>query len=214
MASRGSVIPLFVDQIRRGQPLTVTDPAMTRFVMSLEEAVDLVVYAFANGEPGDLFVQKAPAVAIGTLAEAVRRAFRADNPIQVIGTRHGEKLYETLLTHEEMARATDLGKYFRVAADVRDLNYDKYFSQGESRLAIIQDYHSHNTRRLDVDEMVELLLKLPYIQKELDSQRSNGRSARLGKRKISQRMPVPAGMSKKSNHGNGSAKSVLRAKPR
>jgi UDP-glucose 4-epimerase len=167
MASRGSVIPLFVDQIRQGLPLTLTDPNMTRFMMSLDEAVDLVVYAFQRAAPGDLFIEKAPAAAIGTLAEAVRRVFRADNPIRIIGTRHGEKLYETLLTREEMVRAVDLGSYYRVPADVRDLNYDKYFSDGESHLAEVEDYHSHNVRQLNVDEMVELLLKLSYIQEEL-----------------------------------------------
>lgn len=167
MASRGSVIPLFIDQIRKGLPLTVTDPNMTRFMMSLDDAVDLVVYAFRNAEPGDLFVQKAPAATIGTLAEAVKRVFAADNPVRVIGTRHGEKLYETLLTREEMVRAIDLGGYFRVPADVRGLNYAKYFSEGESRLDKAQDYHSHNVRRLNVDEMAELLLKLPYVQAEL-----------------------------------------------
>ena len=167
MASRGSVIPLFVDQIRQGLPLTVTDPGMTRFMMSLDDAVDLVVYAFQHGAPGDLFVQKAPAATIGTLAEAVKRLFQADNPVQVIGTRHGEKLYETLLTREERARSIDLGSYFRVPANVRDLNYAKYFSEGESRLANVEDYHSHNTRRLDVDELVDLLRVLPYIQEEL-----------------------------------------------
>ena len=167
MASRGSVIPLFVEQIRKGLPLTVTDPNMTRFMMSLDDAVDLVVYAFQHGAPGDLFVQKAPAATIGTLAEAVKRVFKADNAVQVIGTRHGEKVYETLLTREEMSRSIDLGSYFRVPADVRDLNYAKYFSEGESRLASTEDYHSHNTRRLDVDELVDLLLDLPYIQEEL-----------------------------------------------
>lgn len=178
MASRGSVIPLFVDQIRAGEPLTVTDPNMTRFMMSLDDAVDLVVYAFTHGEPGDLFVQKAPAATIGTLAGAVKRVFEADNPIRVIGTRHGEKLYETLLTREEMVRAQDLGGYFRVEADVRDLNYAKYFSEGESELARVEDYHSHNTRRLDVEEMVELLLGLPYIQEELAE--GGGRRAARG----------------------------------
>jgi UDP-glucose 4-epimerase len=167
MASRGSVIPLFVDQIRKGLPLTVTDPCMTRFMMSLDDAVNLVVYAFQNGCPGDLFVQKAPAATIGTLAEAVRQIFGAPNPIHVIGTRHGEKLYETLLTREEMVRAIDLGGYFRVSADVRDLNYAKYFSEGQSQLADAQDYHSHNTARLNAELMVELLMKLPYIQEEL-----------------------------------------------
>lgn len=167
MASRGSVIPLFVDQIRKGLPLTVTDPNMTRFMMSLDDAVDLVVYAFRHAEPGDLFVQKAPAATIGTLAEAVKRVFQADNPVRVIGTRHGEKLYETLLTREEMVRAIDLGGYFRVPADVRGLNYAKYFSEGESQLDRAQDYHSHNVQRLNVEEMAALLLKLPYVQAEL-----------------------------------------------
>jgi len=167
MASRGSVIPLFVDQIRQGAPLTVTDPNMTRFMMSLDDAVDLVIYAFQNASPGDLFIEKAPAATIQTLAEAVKRVFRAENPIHVIGTRHGEKLYETLLTREEMVRAIDLDRYYRVPADVRDLNYAKYFSDGQSNLAEIEDYHSHNVYRLDVDEMVDLLLKLPYIQEEL-----------------------------------------------
>ncbi len=170
MASRGSVIPLFVDQIRQGAPLTVTDPNMTRFMMSLDDAVDLVIYAFQNASPGDLFIEKAPAATIGTLAEAIKQVFRVDNPIHTIGTRHGEKLYETLLTREEMVRAIDLDKYYRVPADVRDLNYAKYFSDGQSNLAEIEDYHSHNVHRLDVDEMVDLLLKLPYIQEELSKE--------------------------------------------
>jgi len=167
MASRGSVIPLFVEQIREGQPLTVTDPGMTRFMMSLDDAVDLVVYAFSHARPSDLFVHKAHAATIGTLAEAVKRVFGADNPIRVIGTRHGEKLYETLLTREEMVRAIDEGGYFHVPADGRDLNYAKYFSEGQSRLAELQDYHSHNVPRLSVEEMLEVLLKLPYIRDEL-----------------------------------------------
>ncbi len=170
MASRGSVIPLFVQQIRAGLPLTVTDPHMTRFMMSLDDAVDLVVYAFQHAKPGDLFVQKAPAATILTLAEAVKRVFKADNPIKVIGTRHGEKVYETLLTREEMAHCEDLGSYFRVPADNRDLNYTKFFSMGEVKVSSSEDYHSHNTRRLDVDEMVAILLKLPYIREELDRQ--------------------------------------------
>jgi UDP-N-acetylglucosamine 4,6-dehydratase/5-epimerase len=167
MASRGSVIPLFIDQIRRGQPLTLTDPNMTRFMMTLDEAVDLVLYAFQMAAPGDLFVEKAPATTIGTLAEAVKQVFHADNPITVIGTRHGEKLYETLLTREERIRSVDLGDYYRVPADVRDLNYAKYFSDGQSQLTDIEDYHSHNVRQLNVDETVTLLLTLPYIQEEL-----------------------------------------------
>lgn len=213
MGSRGSVIPLFVDQIRNGLPLTVTDPHMTRFMMSLDDALDLVVYAFCHGESGDLFVQKAPAATIGTLAEAVKRVFQADNPIQVIGTRHGEKLYETLLTREEMARAVDLGSYFRVAADVRDLNYDKFFSEGESRLAEMRDYHSHNTRRLDLDEMVELLLKLPYIQEELAAVSARRRTVGRRKRPLAP-APVPAGASGELDRGAKLAGASSRAKPR
>lgn len=167
MASRGSVIPLFVEQIRTGKPLTVTDPHMTRFMMSIENAVDLVLYAFQYAEPGDLFVQKAPAATIETLARAICRVFKADNPIRIIGTRHGEKAYETLLTREEMARCIDLGGYFRVPADNRDLNYDAYFSQGNEELSQLTDYNSHNTHRLDEDGMVDLLLSLYYTQHEL-----------------------------------------------
>jgi UDP-N-acetylglucosamine 4,6-dehydratase/5-epimerase len=167
MASRGSVIPRFVDQLQRGGPLTITDAAMTRFMMSLDDALDLVIYAFQHASPGDLFVQKAPAATIGTLAEAVQRVFGVEVPVHVIGTRHGEKLYETLLTREEMVRAADIGRYFRVAADVRDLNYAKYFSEGEDRISAVEDYHSHNTRRLDVDELTELLHHLPFIQEKL-----------------------------------------------
>jgi len=169
MASRGSVIPLFVDQIEKGLPLTITDPEMTRFMMSLDQAVDLVLYAFKNGEPGDLFVQKAPAATIGTLAKAVKVLLDADNEIRVIGTRHGEKLYETLLTREEMIRSSDLGQYFRVCADVRGLNYDKFFSEGEGRLSTIEDYHSHTAERLDLSGMIDALQTLPFIQEKLAS---------------------------------------------
>ncbi len=169
MASRGSVIPLFVDQIRTGKALTVTDPVMTRFMMSIDDAVDLVLYAFQHGEPGDLFVQKAPAATIETLAHAMRRVFQVKNPVQIIGTRHGEKEYETLLTREEMLRALDHGHYFRVPADNRDLNYGAYFSEGNAQLSVLGDYNSHNTERLDVDGMAELLEGLPYIQAELAS---------------------------------------------
>jgi UDP-glucose 4-epimerase len=172
MASRGSVIPLFLDQIRTGRPLTVTDPEMTRFMMSLDDAVDLVLYAFEHGEPGDLFVQKAPAATIGTLAEAILKVLGATNPVRVIGTRHGEKLYETLLTREERARAVELERYFRVPADTRDLNYAKYFSEGEAAVSALEDYNSHNTQRLDVAEMAELLLKLNCIQQALRHDRS------------------------------------------
>lgn len=170
MASRGSVIPLFIEQIRAGQPLTVTDPNMTRFMMSLDNALDLVLYAFQHGAAGELFVQKAPAATIGTLAEAMQRVFSSDSAIQVIGTRHGEKLYETLLTREEMIRANDLGGYYRVRADVRDLNYAKYFSEGERDLSMVEDYHSHNTHRLDVSELCELLQGLPNVQEALARQ--------------------------------------------
>jgi UDP-N-acetylglucosamine 4,6-dehydratase/5-epimerase len=167
MASRGSVIPLFVDQIRAGKPLTITDPAMTRFMMSIDDAVDLVLYAFQHGEPGDLFVQKSPAATIETLANALLRLFAANNPLQIIGTRHGEKGYETLLTREEMLRAMDHGEYFRVPADNRDLNYGAYFTEGNAQLSVLSDYNSDNTEQLDEAGMMRVLAKLPYIQAEL-----------------------------------------------
>ena len=167
MASRGSVIPLFVEQMRQNRPLTVTDPNMTRFMMSLDDAVNLVVYAFQNGKPGDLFVQKAPAATIECLAQAVKRVFASDVPVNVIGTRHGEKLHETLLTREERLRAIDIPGYFRVPADNRDLNYGLYFSQGEGSLQPIEDYNSGNTHRLSVDEMAQMLADLPYVKEEL-----------------------------------------------
>lgn len=167
MASRGSVIPLFIQQIESGQPLTVTDPKMTRFMMNLDAAVDLVLFAFKNARPGDRFVQKAPAATIGLLAEAVKRLLGADNPIKVIGTRHGEKSYETLLTREEAARAQDLGNYFRVPADNRDLNYDLYFSEGSRTISGIEDYHSNNARRLNLEQMMELLLTLPEMREAM-----------------------------------------------
>ena len=167
MASRGSVIPLFVKQIREGKPLTVTDPNMTRFLMSLDDAVDLVLYAFSNARQGDIFVQKAPASTIQDLATAVKELFNADNEIKVIGTRHGEKLYETLLTREELAKAEDMGDYYRILADDRDLNYGKYFTEGEEKISIIDDYNSHNTQRLSVAEIKEKLLELEYIKHEL-----------------------------------------------
>lgn len=169
MASRGSVIPLFVEQIKAGRPLTVTDPNMTRFMMSIDDAVDLVLFAFQHAEPGDLFVQKAPAATIETLALALLRIFNAHNPIQIIGTRHGEKQFETLLTREEMIRAQDMGQYYRVPADNRDLNYDAYFFEGIPPLSQQEDYNSNNTRRLSVDEMVEMLLRLEYIQRALQN---------------------------------------------
>ncbi|HIJ94484.1 MAG TPA: polysaccharide biosynthesis protein [Desulfuromonadales bacterium] len=167
MASRGSVIPLFVKQIREGKPLTITDPNMTRYLMSLEDAVDLVIYAFNNARQGDIFVQKAPASTIMDLAIAIKELFSSDTQIKVIGTRHGEKLYETLLTREEMVKAEDLGGYYRILPDDRDLNYGKYFTEGEEKIAEIEDYNSHNTRRLNVEEIKELLLQLDYIKTEL-----------------------------------------------
>jgi len=167
MASRGSVIPLFINQILSGEPLTVTDPKMTRFMMTIEGAVDLVLYAFANGKPGDIFVQKAPSAMIGTLAEALLRLMEADNQIRIIGTRHGEKLYETLLNREEMAYAQDLGDYYRVPADARDLNYSCFFSEGKAEVSIAGDYNSHNTDLLDVEGMMNLLLKLKYVQEAM-----------------------------------------------
>lgn len=168
MASRGSVIPLFVDQIKAGKNLTVTDPNMTRFMMTLNDAVDLVVYAFLNGENGDLFVQKAPAATIQTLAEALIELYKGNSEIKTIGTRHGEKLYETLVTREEMAKAEDRGGYYRVPCDSRDLNYDKYFIEGEEEISKIEDYHSHNTHCLDKEGMKELLLKLQSIRNDLE----------------------------------------------
>lgn len=164
MASRGSVIPLFIDQIKAGKPLTITDPEMTRFMMTLEDAVDLVLYAFENARNGDLFVQKAPAATIGVLAQALLELYSAKNGIKVIGTRHGEKLYETLVNREEMAKAEELGNYYRIPADTRDLNYDKFFTDGISGIADADDYTSHNTARLNVEATKDLLLKLPSIR--------------------------------------------------
>jgi len=168
MASRGSVIPLFVKQIKEGSPITITDPNMTRFMMTLEDAVDLVLFAFKNANAGDMFIQKAPAATIDTLAKALKELYQADNPIKIIGTRHGEKLYETLVNREEMLKAEDLGSYFRVPADNRDLNYERYFSKGEEDVSKIEDYHSHNTTRLDVEGTKELLLKLDFIRDDLE----------------------------------------------
>jgi UDP-glucose 4-epimerase len=167
MASRGSVIPLWVKQIKEGNDITITDPNMTRFMMTLEDAVDLVLYAFQNGENGDLFVQKAPAATLDVLAEALKELYKTDTTVRVIGTRHGEKLYETLVTREEMAKHVDMGNYFRIPCDDRDLNYDKYFEKGEEKISKLEDYHSHNTRRLDVKGMQELLLKLPLVRKDV-----------------------------------------------
>ena len=173
MASRGSVIPLWVDQMIEGNPITITDPDMTRFMMTLDDAVDLVIYAFEHGHNGDLFVQKAPAATLSTLAEALKQIYAKINPnygnteVKIIGTRHGEKLYETLVTREEMVRAVDMGNYFRIPCDTRDLNYDKFFTKGNKDVSRVEDYHSHNTSRLDIEGMKELLLKLRFIQEDL-----------------------------------------------
>jgi UDP-glucose 4-epimerase len=168
MASRGSVIPLFLNQIQAGEPLTITDPHMTRFMMTIEGAVNLVLYAFNHGMPGDIFVQKAPAATIDTLAKALLKLLNAKNEIWIIGTRHGEKLYETLLNREEMAQAEDLGDYFRVPADARDLNYSSFFSRGKTEVSNAFDYNSHNTERLDVEGMMDLLLRLQCVQDALN----------------------------------------------
>ena len=167
MCSRGSVIPLFIDQIRAGKELTVTDPEMTRFIMSLEEAVELVLFAFENAHTGDILVKKAPACTIGVLAQAVKELFHADNPVRVIGIRHGEKMYETLLTNEECAHAIDMGDFYRVPSDTRDLNYDKYFVQGNQERTKLTEFNSNNTALLTVEEVKEKLLTLSYIQEEL-----------------------------------------------
>ena len=167
MASRGSVIPLFVEQIKKGQDITITDPNMTRFLMSLDEAVDLVLFAFTNGNQGDLFVNKAPAGTIGDLAQALIEMSNAKNKIKIMGTRHGEKLFETLCTREEMLKAEDMGDFYRIPADNRDLNYNQYFSEGEEDISNVEDYHSHNTKREDIEGMKKLLFQLPIIRKEL-----------------------------------------------
>ena len=167
MASRGSVIPLFVSQLKAGKELTVTDPNMTRFLMSLDDSVDLVLHAYEHGRQGDIFVQKAPASTIGDLAQALKELLKLDNPIKIIGTRHGEKLYESLVSREEIARAQDMAAYYCIPADNRDLNYAKYFNDGEERISVLDDYTSHNTVRLSVEQVKSLLLKLDYIQEEL-----------------------------------------------
>lgn len=167
MASRGSVIPLFIEKIKAGQPLTITDPNMTRFLMSLEDSVDLVLHAFENGQQGDIFVQKAPASTINDLAAALTQMFAGNGGIKIIGTRHGEKLYESLVSREEMAKAEDRGRYYRIPADNRDLNYDKYILEGEPKANDADDYTSHNTIRLDLEQICRLLLKLPYVKREL-----------------------------------------------
>ena len=168
MASRGSVIPLFVNQLKNGQQLTVTDPNMTRFLMSLEDSVDLVLHAFEHSKQGDVFVQKAPASTVADLAEALKELFASEQSIKIIGTRHGEKLYESLISREEMAKSEDMGRYYRIPADNRDLNYEKYSSNGEENVSLMDDYTSHNTARLSVPEIKDLLLKLDYIQGALE----------------------------------------------
>ena len=182
MASRGSVIPLWVEQMMTSKPITITDPNMTRFMMTLDDAVDLVIYAFTHGKNGDLFVQKAPAATLSTLAEALKELYSTIDPkygeteVRVIGTRHGEKLYETLVTREEMAKAIDMGDYYRIPCDNRDLNYDKFFSEGNEELSRIEDYHSHNTRRLDTAGMKELLMKLRFVREDLGMEQRQNRT--------------------------------------
>lgn len=168
MASRGSVIPLFISQIKQGKPITITDPNMTRFMMTLEDAVDLVLFAFQNANPGDIFVQKAPAATIDVLAQALKELYGVNNPIKIIGTRHGEKLYESLVNREDMLKADDMGGYYRIPSDNRDLNYERYFSEGEEDVSKIDDYHSHNTHRLDVEGTKQLLLKLNFIKTDVE----------------------------------------------
>jgi UDP-N-acetylglucosamine 4,6-dehydratase/5-epimerase len=167
MASRGSVIPLFIEQMKKGNPLTITDPKMTRYMMTLDDAVDLVLFAFKNGNPGDIFVQKSPACTIEMLAQALIELYNAKSEIKVIGTRHGEKLYETLVNREEMIKAEDLGDFFRIPADTRDLNYNRFFVEGEAEISTVEEYNSHNTKRLDLEETKKLLLKLEIIQEDL-----------------------------------------------
>jgi len=167
MASRGSVIPLFIDQIKNGKPLTITDPNMTRFMMTLEDAVDLVLFAFENAKQGDLFVQKAPASTVENLANALIELYKSDSLIKIIGTRHGEKVYETLVNKEDMIKAVDMGDYYRIPADNRDLNYEQYFSEGNTTESKMEEYHSHNTQRLDLEGMKNLLKKLPIIREDI-----------------------------------------------
>jgi len=167
MASRGSVIPLFIEQIKTGKPLTITDPSMTRFMMTLDDAVDLVLYAFEQGKPGDIFVQKSPAATIETLAKALLELYKSDNAIRVVGTRHGEKLFETLINKEDMIKAEDVGNYYRIPADIRDLNYESYYSEGIENKTEVEEYHSHNTDRLSIEDTKQLLLKLEIIKKDL-----------------------------------------------
>ncbi len=177
MASRGSVIPLFIQQIKEGRELTVTDPHMTRFLMSLEDSVDLVLFAYANARQGDIFVQKAPACTVQDLAEALQNIFQRKKPLNIIGTRHGEKLYESLVSREEMARSEDIGRFFRIPCDDRDLNYANFFSTGEVKISNTDDFTSHNTERLNQQQVIDLLLSLDYIQTELDRAKTGSRAA-------------------------------------
>jgi UDP-glucose 4-epimerase len=167
MASRGSVIPLFIEQIKKGNPLTITDPNMTRYMMTLDDAVDLVIFAFKNGHTGDIFVQKSPATTIGILAKALLELYNAKNEIKIIGTRHGEKLYETLVNREEMVKAEDLGNYYRIPADTRDLNYNKFFLEGQAQISQMEEYNSHNTSRLTIEETKQLLLTLDSVREDI-----------------------------------------------
>jgi UDP-glucose 4-epimerase len=167
MASRGSVIPLFIDQIKAGKPVTITDPDMTRYMMTLDDAIDLVLFAFNHGNNGDIFVQKSPACTIQVLAQALIELYDAKNPVHTIGTRHGEKVFETLVNREEMVKAEELENYFRIPADTRDMNYSKYFSEGEARVSQVEEYTSHNTQRLDLEETKKLLLKIDEIRNEV-----------------------------------------------
>jgi len=167
MASRGSVIPLFIEQIKKGNSLTITDPNMTRYMMTLDDAVDLVIFAFKNGNPGDIFVQKSPATTIEVLAKALLDLYHAKNEIKIIGTRHGEKLYETLVNREEMVKAQDLGNYYRIPADTRDLNYNGFFLEGQSQISQMEEYNSHNTNRLTIEETKQLLLRLASIREDI-----------------------------------------------
>ena len=177
MASRGSVIPLFIQQLKEGKSLTITDPSMTRFLMSLEDSVDLVLYAFEHGRQGDIFVQKAPASTIEVLAQALKELFNSPGPIKIIGTRHGEKLYESLVSREEMVKADDVGKYYRIPAANRDLNYDQYFVEGQTEVSKVDDYTSHNTERLDVSQVKDLLMTLPYVRREVGARPGPSRLA-------------------------------------
>ena len=167
MASRGSVIPLWVEQMRENKPITITDPNMTRFMMTLDDAVDLVIYAFTHAHNGDLFVQKAPAATLSTLAYALKELYKSETEVKIIGTRHGEKLFETLVTREEMVRAIDMGDYYRIPCDTRDLNYDKFFTKGNEEVSKVEDYHSHNTHRLNVEGTKELLMKLRFVREDM-----------------------------------------------